>query len=122
MKTLKLFSLMIALSLVLFSCEKETFDILIGSWDTSDGGEISFVADGTGTTTGSEFFEFDFGSGPIENFEWSLRDTADFSLLNMTFDDNAGGTAEFELPVDVIKKNEVYLGVEEFDLNVTLTR
>jgi hypothetical protein len=116
MKTLKILSLFAVLSFVLFSCEQEAIDVIVGTWDTSDGGTISFVADGTGTTSGSDFF--DFG---VDDFSWSLRDSAEFTLLNMTFEDTIF-SGSLETPIEVVNKNEIYVGVEEFDLNVTLTR
>ncbi|MCB0846844.1 MAG: hypothetical protein KDE26_26525 [Bacteroidetes bacterium] len=117
MKILKILSLFAVLSLVLFSCEKETFDILIGEWNTSDGGKITFVADNTGSTTGSDFFDF----GTSDDFTWSLRDSAELTLLTITFMDS-NFTGSLETPIEVIKKNEIYVGIEQFDLNVTLTR
>lgn len=124
----KFLSFTIALTTIfLFSCEKTTFDTLIGEWDTSDGGKINFVADGTGTATGSDFFEVDFGNGPITDFTWQLSETvdstgADIELLSMDFVSDSANFVSFELPLEKRSKNEVYVGIEEFDLNVTLTR
>ena len=112
--------LVIAITVLMTACSKDAAEVLPGTWDTSDGGTITFDNDNTGTTSGSEFFEIDLGNGPIEDFLWELNG----DNLTMNFDDNAGGTAELEFPVDVKKKNKVEVGVNAgfIDISVTLTR
>lgn len=109
-----------AVTLLFASCSKDAAEVLPGTWDTSDGGTITFNSDNTGTTSGSEFFEVDFGNGPIEDFLWELNG----DNLNMDFADSTGGTASMEFPVDVKKKNKVVVGVNAgfINISVTLTR
>lgn len=121
MKTARFFGLFAVVTvLVLSSCSKDPAEILPGSWDTSDGGEITFNADGTGNVSGSDFFLIDYGNGPIENFTWSSAEadvTADGTLF-MDFVDSLG-TATLEYPLTFRGKNEVQIGID-FVFNIDL--
>lgn len=77
---------LLALAGIMFfaSCSKDAGEVLPGTWDTSDGGTITFNSDNTGTTRDSEFFEMDLGNGPIEDFMWELNG----DNLNMEFVDS----------------------------------
>lgn len=116
---MKKFLPVLLIALAFASCSKDVAEVLPGNWDTSDGGTITFNNDNTGTTSGSDFFEQDFGSGPVEDFTWSL------SGDNLTMDFVEGSnSASMEMPVEVKRKNKVVVGFKQgiFDLSVTLTK
>ena len=128
MGTARLFGLFaIVTVLVLSSCTRDPLEILPGTWDTSDGGVITFSADGTGTVTDSDYFLYTGFSGEaISDFTWSTTDqdvVADANLI-MEFDDEQGFEFSIENPINFNGKNEVTLGVDvilSIDL-LTLTR
>ena len=128
MGTARLFGLFaIVTVLVLSSCSRDPLEILPGSWDTSDGGVITFNADGSGTVTDSEYFLYTgFSGDAITDFTWSTSDqdvVADANLI-MEFDDEQGFEFSIENPINFNGKNEVTIGVDvilSIDL-LTLTR
>ncbi len=101
------------------SCSKDADEVLPGTWDTSDGGTVTFNDDGTGSTMGSEFFSVDFDDNDLDTFTWSL------SGDNLTWeysDSTSSFSAEF--PVDVKNDDKVEVGASVLGLGikVTLTR
>ncbi len=137
MKNLQLATMILAFGLFLMSsCSKDAEASLPGTWNTDDGGTITFNEDGTGITMDSEFFLWDCGTittngnaeylGPVEEFTWMI--TADGENLFMEFDDQTsfsipcGGTMEF--PVKVKNKKSATVGVNAlgFGVQVELTK
>lgn len=133
MKTTKL-SILIALVVIVFaSCKKDPTDTIVGSWNTDDGGTITFNADGTGTTSGSEFFEFDCGTlngnriGPIPAFSYEIRNNGTNDNLFMAFEDSTSFVSpcagNMEFPVSFSTKNKGKVGTDILiDIAVELTR
>jgi len=132
-KNIYLISL-IGLIFTLSSCSVDPAETLPGTWSTSDGGTITFDGDGSGTTTGSEYFEFDCGTlngtrlGPVTNFTWSITEGGSASdNLHLEFSDpvaypNCAGSIEF--PIDFNGKNKATVGIIVFGIGeeVELTR
>lgn len=133
MKNLKLTTIVFALCLfVMSSCSKDAEGSLPGTWNTSDGGTITFNEDGTGTTMDSDFFLWDCGTittngvseylGPVEEFTWMI--TGDGENLTMEFDDQTsfsipcGGSMEF--PVDVKSDKKATVGVDAFGFGIVV--
>jgi len=133
MKTLKL-SMFIAVVAITFSaCKKDATETIVGSWNTDDGGSITFNADGTGTTQDSEFFEFDCGTlngnriGPIPSFSWEVRNNGTNDNLFMAFEDSTSFVSpcsgNMEFPVKFTSKNKGQVGNDILiDISVDLTR
>lgn len=113
--------MMIAVVMFASSCKKEDLptaaEALPATWNTSDGGTITFNSNYTGTTSGSEFFEVDLGNGPIEDFTWSLSSDDN---LTMEFEDGSS-SASLEFPVEVKAKDEVFVGVDAGFINISVT-
>ena len=137
MKNLKVATIVLALGVFfLSSCTKDASENLPGTWNTSDGGTITFNEDGTGITMDSEFFNWDCGTittngntevlGPVEEFTWMI--TSDGDNLYMEFDDQTSFSVpcsgSMEFPVEVKSKNKATVGVNSFgiDISVELTR
>jgi hypothetical protein len=133
MKLVKLSMLIALVAITLSSCKKDPNETIIGSWDTSDGGTITFNANGTGTTQDSEFFEFDCGTlngnriGPIPSFSWEITDNGTNENLFMAFEDSTSFVSpcsgNMEFPVTFSSKNKGKVGTDVLiDISVDLTR
>lgn len=113
--------MLIAVVMFASSCKKEDLptaaEALPATWNTSDGGTITFNANFTGTTSGSEFFEVDLGNGPVEEFTWSLD--ADDNLELVYVDGSSNASLEF--PVEVKAKDELFVGVDAGFINISVT-
>lgn len=139
MKSIKL-NLLAILTIVLLmsSCTKDPETGLVGTWDTSDGGIITFKSDGTGTTADSEFFNWDCGTltingvsetlGPVTEFEWQINTNDSNDNLFMAFDDQTSfsspcsGSMEFPVTVKSAKKAKVGATILGFGIEVELTK
>lgn len=136
MKKVQLLVIILATAFVVTSCTKDAEENLPGTWNTSDGGTITFNEDGSGTTMGSDFFLWDCGTltingvseyfGPVTEFNWMITSGGDnlFMEFNDTtsFSQPCGGSMEF--PVKVKNKNKATVGVDALgiDISVELTR
>lgn len=117
------------------SCSIDPAETLPGTWSTSDGGTITFNGDGSGITTGSDYFEFDCGSlngvqiGPINTFTWEITSSGNTGNSNVRLEysdpvgfPNCAGSGEY--PIDFSGKNKVTVGVVVFGIGnqIELTR
>lgn len=140
MKTLKQLFLIptILFFTVLFcltSCSKDEVDSLLGSWNTSDGGTVTFRAGGTGTTAGSNFFNFDCGTlivngvnvsgGQVHEFTWTEQQERlrlEFVAENSEF----GCNGSMEFPIEYKGGDKIKVGdvdpIFGFGIEVELTR
>lgn len=133
MKKIKILTIILIATLVVTSCTKDAEENLPGTWNTSDGGTVTFNTDGTAFTVGSDFFTFDCGTlngvflGPYTDFEWMI--TEDGNNLFMAFESDStnttgGCSGSTEQPIKVKSKNKAIVGKVVFGLGteIELTR
>lgn len=125
--------MLIGMVFMFTACSVDPTETLPGTWSTSDGGTITFNGDGSGITTGSDYFEFDCGSlngvriGPITKFTWEVNNNGSNDNLRLEYADpvgypNCAGSSEF--PIEFSGENKATVGVSVLGLGsqVDLTR
>jgi hypothetical protein len=83
-------------------------DVVVGTWSCSDGGQVTFAEDGTGTTTCDFFVDFCSGEGP-----YGITWVYDGNTLDVDVDaEDCGGTASVNFPVLDFSSSRFTVGID----------
>lgn len=131
MKNFKLISVsLVLISLFLItSCSKDRETGFVGTWNTSDGGTLTFNSDGTGLSNNCPYFGCSIGSGSTFAFKWNITSDDQIEVITHSGPDFTYGECQTLTTVcKVISKKKATIGTEAggllsgFGLKITLTK
>ncbi len=124
MKSLKILSFLFAAALLtLTSCSKEDeFTSMVGTWETSDGGEVTFRADGTGTNNGCDYFQSDV-SNEFEYYMIEMEEGQQLNEYTLQLEYQKENTHQYmTFPLNVKSDKKVKVGEPFFMGEIVLKR